>query len=268
MVAVGLDPGVAGSHHDRDVDRVPDGHVAGPDGLGRRQRARAQHLVHVPAVGGLDGGDAEAVLGQRAGLVGRDHGRLAEGLDCRQPPDDRSAPRHRGRALGERDRDDGAETLRHDGDCDRDADEERLLESLSVGEHGAREPDRQQDAGDGETAREVREPALKRGRGRLRLARELGDPPDLHREPGRDDDGACTSTGDRGSGEDERGALRERRLGGDRRRLLLDRHRLTRQRRLVDCERARCEEPGVGRHAVARAKQEQVAGDELLAPAG
>ena len=132
------------------ADRAPSPPAAAPPRSGRRsapsalsRRARREHrcreeLALVDAGRRAQRGDADPVLGQRAGLVGADDGRLAERLDRLQPAHDRAAPRHRPRAERERRGDGRGEPLGHGGDGDRDADEERLVQRLAASEHRRR----------------------------------------------------------------------------------------------------------------------------------
>ena len=97
--------------------------------LGRRgEDTRLEHLRLAPSRPWAHGRNAQLVDGERAGLVGRDHGRGADRLDRGKPANDRTARRHRPRALGERDRHRRGQPFRDRGHGDGDADEEGLLE--------------------------------------------------------------------------------------------------------------------------------------------
>ena len=68
----------------------------------------------------------DAVLRQRAGLVGAQHVHRAEVLDRVEPLDDHLLARHRDRALGEADRHDHRQHFRRQADRHRHREEERL----------------------------------------------------------------------------------------------------------------------------------------------
>ena len=68
----------------------------------------------------------DAVLRQRAGLVGAEHVHRAEVLDGVEPLDDDLLPGHGHRALGEAHRDDHRQHLRRQADGHRQREEKRL----------------------------------------------------------------------------------------------------------------------------------------------
>jgi hypothetical protein len=69
-----------------------------------------------------------AVLGESSGLVGTDDRRRSERLDRREPLDEGAAPRKRGNADSERERDRGQQTFRNVRDDQADREYERVAE--------------------------------------------------------------------------------------------------------------------------------------------
>ncbi len=83
---------------------------------------------HGGAGGRPDRDRGHLVAGDRAGLVGADHGGRAEGLDRLQPADQGVLAGHGVRGPGQRERDGGQQALGHQGDGDPDGEHEALGE--------------------------------------------------------------------------------------------------------------------------------------------
>jgi len=152
------------------------------------------------------------ILGQRAGLVGEDQIRGAEGLHRRQPLDDGIAPGHVLHAARERQRGDDRQALRYGGDGERNG---RLQHHQQV--LAGDEPGRGDDDGDGERqpdpppAQRI-EALLQRCRALLGLLDQAGDMPELGVHAGRDDQTGAGALGDRGALVGHVGPLAERQI--------------------------------------------------------
>ena len=142
-----------------------------------------------------DVGDAHAVLGQRAGLVGADHVGRAERLDRAQALDDRAAPHELAHPDRERERDDRQQSLGHVADEQADGEDDRVADRQAGAEHGERD---ERDA-DRRTAISGDEPshpadlALERALLALHALGQRRDAPELGAHPGREDDARAAS---------------------------------------------------------------------------
>ena len=127
--------------------------------------------------GGPDRADGHLVLGQGAGLVGADHGRAAQRLHRRQPPDHRAPPGHPPDADRQRDGHGGREPLRDRPDRQRDRRAEHLRPGLAP-KHADGEGDggEAQDH-DGEDLAEPGQPPGQRGGERVDGPRPGGGSP-------------------------------------------------------------------------------------------
>ena len=94
---------------------------------------------------------------------------------------------------------------------------------------------------------------------------ERRDPAELGVLAGGDDHARAAAVGDQGAGIGHRGAVAQRRAArGDRLDPLVDRLGLAGQRRLLEQEAARADQPEVRRHLVARLQDDDVAGHQLV----
>ena len=138
-------------------------------GIGRDRRREPPSCSRSTSPSGVQTRSrAHPVLGQRAGLVGADHGRRAERLDRAQPLDERAAARELGDADRERERDRRQQPLGHVGDDQPDREAERVVER----EPGREPADRQErdPDDDGDERDQPRDPAhLRLERARLGL---------------------------------------------------------------------------------------------------
>ena len=162
-------PSAAGGERQEEcsVDRVA-GHMQLPIDFdevgGGRQRRSLDHVQLRPPRLRPERPHAELVDGQCPRLVGGDDGRGAECLHRAEPANDRAAPRHRARPLGERDRDGGSEPFRDGRHGDGNPDEKRLLERFAASEHPEGEEPRDGGAEGDHGAGKRSELALKRCR--------------------------------------------------------------------------------------------------------
>ena len=98
----------------------------------------------------------------------------------------------------------------------------------------------------------------------LGAVEQVGDAADLGVHPGPGDDQLAATAGDRRVHEHHAEPIAERHVVAiDRRDVLEDRRALARERRFLDLERGGDEQPPVGRDAVPRLDQHDVARDEF-----
>ena len=163
----------------------------------------------------------------------------------------------------ERDRHHRRQALGQRRDRQRHADEHAVGErvALEVGEQRERRADARRDRD--QQLGEMVEPDLER-RPRAVAGRRAGDPAHLGlRARGRDHE-APQAAGHRRAGQHPGPPLGGRRVGGiGRVGALAARQGLPRERRLVDLQQRRLEQPAVRRDAVARSHRDDVPGDEL-----
>ena len=254
--------GLSGGPSLRPADVVADRHRPREQRPGRGRAVRFRKGAPPLAVGEEYLG-RHAVLGERARLVGADGRHRAEGLDGRQPPDERVVAAQGAGAQRQGDGDDGGERL---GDrCDREAHggQEHQHGGLPLqqarGEHhGADCQGRQR-----EVAPEARQPSLERRPDAGLASQELGDPPDLGRLAGRDDDTEPPPSTDQAALEGEIDALLNRGVDGvERSGRLLDAVRLAGQHRLVGEQLGRLHQAQIRGDDVAGLQHDQVSGHD------
>ncbi len=122
-------------------------------------------------------------------------------------------------------------------------------------EHGSRAGERHQ----GDLARELVHLADQRRAQLDDIAEQRADPAELGGGPGADGDARPAAGGDEGARERHRVPVAQRRVGRHGGGVLVDRDRFPGQRRLVELQAARADQAQVGRHAVARLQQDDVA---------
>ena len=138
------------------------------------------------------------------------------------------------------------------------------MKRLALQHHHTRERDRQQDPSSDHLLRQSGQPPLKRCWRRLRGRGQRFDLPQLRgRARGADERAAMAARQPR-TGVEHREALSQRRLLADWIELFRDRQRLACQRRLVDLQRARLDNPGISRDPLARSNDDQVTRHDLL----
>jgi len=252
-----------------DVQRVSDRRVA------LRVVAQRGDLGHPPCGLGVEIGggpprvagqghglQAQAVLRDRAGLVGEDHRGGPERLHGREPPHDRAAAGHPPDPERQRDGDDRGEPLGHRRHGQRDGRQERALEprlrdpGSQQGEPEHRHGDEDRDSP--QAGGEAGQLALHRRR-RLASPELRGDRSELRgRTRGRDHAIGGSARHER-PGEGPGLAILPAVQGG----ALGDRQRLAREQRLVHRDRGHPEQPDIGRDAVARGERHDVARNHL-----
>ena len=220
--------------------------------------ARAGYVPRAPR--NAEFADRHLVFGQGPGLVRADHGCAAQRLHGRQPPHQRMAFDHALDADRQRDRDDSRQRLWHNGHGQGDAEDEHLHERLA-----AHEPQRHDQRHDHERdprqhVADLVEVFLERrafGFDRLEQPRDLAEF-GVH---GRGHDhGAPAPVGGGGAGEGHVLAVAHGHVrAGDRVGVFLHGDGLARERGFLDLQVHRFDEPHVGRHAVARLQQHDVA---------
>ena len=274
---------------DRGVEGIDESGLEVAVEVGERERRGGLHRVVT-----IDPGrphQAQLALGQRAGLVRAQDGDAAKVLDRRQALDQHAVPGERPRPPGEVQRDDGRQELGREPDRERNREEERV-------EKRALQRDVDREDADHEQERHSRNQETERADAELEvgLRRALRQPPRdgpvAGPRPGGRDQRAAGAADDAGPEEDESVALAVAGLGGcvargaawpgrrDPRSAAIPRARLARrsgpggsleggrrltgQRRLVDVEMVRGEEPAVGRDDVAGRKLDDVAPDHVV----
>ncbi len=200
--------------------------------------------------------DAHLACGERAGLVAAEDIDAAEVLDGRQVLDDDVLRRHASRALSQRHRRDHRQKLRREPDGQGHGEEEGL-------ERGAvhRQACREQNEHQNEDRARDEQPELAKPTFELGLRRTRGQARDHVAELGaRAGGGHARDRGPADDGGTQPGdpaaiAIRCARvfLGGQ---------RLARQRRLLQVQVARLEQPGVGGHEIAGRQADDVARDD------
>ena len=230
----------AGEH--RQVDRVA---VLGLRG----ERGGEQHGLRIALRPRRDLAHGQPVLGERAGLVGTQHGHASHLLDRLEPRHDRLLAgqhlgaechghrQHRRHRHGHR----GHQQDQHEFGEPQDIDVAREL-------HG--DQDHRQDRRDGD------QKVADAHDGCLEMRRRPGT---LHQGGGAAEEGLAAGGGDDGF---HLALLGDRTAVDDIAGLLRDRQRLSRQRRLIDTQEPAGNQPRVGRHDVAQADPHDIARDE------
>ena len=236
--------------------------VGGP--RSRCEHRRRQHLALVGASSRAQGGHADLVLGQRAGLVGADDGHLAKGLDRVEPSHDRPAA---GKGTGPECQRRGDRRRQPFGDGRhgyRYAHEERGVQGLALQQHRPAESNGQDDPDHDHLARQAGEPPIEgSGRG-LRGRRQGLDGAELGRRSSGTHERLAVPARDARAGVEHRAALGERRGRLDRLELLGDRERFAGQGRLVELEPSGLEHARVCRDTLALRDEQEVARNDLL----
>ena len=267
---------LAGIVDERTLSRLAHGlaQLLVPLGIGA-QRHAGQELFLGRSELVLD--DGHLVLGKRAGLVGADGLRAAEGLDGRKLADNRLALGHLGHAKRQHDGHDGDQALGDGGDGKRDGDHKGVEQGSRVGEDvahavtddvDAKDDDADDDHHDGKDAAELGKLHLQRRELFLGLGQGASDLAHLGVHAGADHDGAATAVHHGGPHVAHVLAVAERHVVGaygelDHVGVLLYRHGLAGERGLFDLHRGALEHAAVGRDGVARLEHDHVAGHEL-----
>jgi hypothetical protein len=249
---------------DRAGERAEGDHVAKAlrhRGAGRLARPAGR------AIGQAEFRDGHAVLGERAGLVGAQHGCRAERFDGRGAPREHARARDAPGAHREEHGEDDREFFRQHRHAERNAAEQRVQPSAApqaVEQHGH---DAHRAADEAEEAHQPAGLHLQPRRLGVDGLQGLADLPDLAAGTNRGHFPDAGAAHDQRAGEDVRKivAARPRRR---RRRLcrpgdLADRDRLPRQQRLVDLQIAALDEHGVGRDAIALGQDDEIAANDL-----
>ena len=208
--------------------------------------------------------DGHLVAGERAGLVGVDDRRRAEGLDRGQAAHDGAPARHAPDADGQGDRDDRRQALGDRGDRQRDGGEHGVCHGKAAKQAQREEEHGHDDDCSRQPPAEDRDLARQRRLGLRGLPEQRGDPPELGAVAGGDDDGRPDAVGGERAAVDHAGPVAEFRSVLDRLGPLLRGHGFPGQGRLVDLESLGGEDPGVGRHLVPRREEHHVAGDQIV----
>src|SRR6185437_10605841 len=205
----------------------------------------------------------DAVLRERAGLVGTQHIHRAEILDGVEALDDYLAPGHRDRALAQIDRYDHWQHLGRQADGDGDREQQRLqpvaLSQAVDQEHQRRHDEDEPDHQPGEAVDALVEA------GELTRSHDRGgEPPEVSLPPGVDDDAGGKAADharahEADIGERERITWAFLPLGP-----FLDRHGLTCQRRLIHKDIARGNQPHVAGDQVAGGQAHDIPRHELV----
>ena len=203
-------------------------------------------------------------FGQRSRLVAAKHVHAAEIVDGRLPLDDHLLARHAQGAVREGDRHDHRQELGRQSDGERQREQEELqqrsMEEVVDEDHEQDEKDRRLH----DHHAELLDAGRKGGR-RRRLLERAGDRTELSFAPGRHDQRLGGSAHHRASHEYEIG--RERGLAhggaGRRRRALFGRVGLAGEKRFIDIEVARFDQPGIGGYEIAGREKNDIAGHDL-----
>ncbi len=226
--------------------------------IGRRQLVEL-HLGRIEPLG------PHQVLGQGSGLVAADDGDRAERLDRRQAANQGILSGHALGAHGQRDRDHGRQSFGYGGHGQADRGQEHQQRYL-VAEQAGGEDDRadHQDRC-GEPTPKVGQTLLQRGHRALVLAHQGGDHAEFGVRARGHRNAASVTTRHIGALVGHRGPLRQCRLGGDHSFGVLDhRQGFTRQRRLVDHQVRRLDQPQVGRHHLAGLEKDDISWHQLV----
>ena len=161
------------------------------------------------------------VAGQRAGLVGADHGRGAERLDRRQLAHDGVGGRHAPHAEAQPHGHDRRQRLGDRRDRERHGEQEQAENGVEVQHGAAEQPGREHDGADpqhddAEALAGAVEFLLQRRRLLLGGFQQAGDAADLGRHAGRDDHGAAAAIGGDRAREQHVAAVAEADIGVDR----------------------------------------------------
>ncbi len=226
---------------------------------------RVAHAAHLGAyASGPQALHRHFVARERAGFVGADHGRAAQGLDRGQVADDGVAPGHAAHAYGQRDREHHHQPLGDHRHRQRHRRQEHLHRRLAVHQGAHREAQRRQPQnGPHQPVAKARDAPRQRRGQHVGVGQQLRDAADLgafaygHHHPG----GRAVVHQGRRIG--HVAAVGQHRVGGQRFGALLDRQRLTSERRLIHAQLAHLEQAQVGGHLVARGQQHDVAGHQF-----
>ena len=215
------------------------------------------------------------VLGQRAGLVGADDLRAAQGLHGGQAADDGVALGHIGHADGQHHRNHRRQALGNRGHRQRHGNHKGIdhrIQRKSARAQQLHAEDHHADAQHqpGQHPGELAELALQRGLAVLGLGQRVGDLAHLAVHAGGRDHRNAAAVSHAGTHVDHVLPVAQRhvlRLRGqvDRVDELRHRHRLARERRFLDLETGALDQPPVGRHRISRLQQHHVAHHQLLA---
>jgi hypothetical protein len=244
--------------------------LAGPElALGRITGAADRHVQP-----GADHSlHRHLVARQRAGLVGADHRHRTQRFHGRQAAHDRLAFRHALHAQRQRDGHDRRQPFGNGRGGERDHHQEHVGRRMAAQQHAEDEGQRTQPQ---DRCREHAAEAVDLAQQRRRAGGHVGqhriDAADLGGRAGGHHQAGGLAVADQRAGIGHAAAVAQRRIGGDRVAVLVHRHRFAGERRFIDAQVLHLQQPQVGRHAVARSQQHQIAGHQVggidvLAPA-
>ena len=244
--------GLTGRLGQRAIDRILRGRCT----VGGRRRGK-----HALAVA-VDAFDQQAVLGQRPGFVGEQHGHRADGLRGAQAPQQDAVLREAQTAQRDEHGHEDRQLLGDRGERERQPVEQHLAGRPALEDPDERHQHARGDRNDQCCARQLCHRALE-GSGRfLGLCDEPAQTPDLGLVTQRDDH-ALPGAGQYGRARvQHRGPLGERRVGVDRLGPLRGRDGLTGQPGLVRSEAVGLHDAGVGRDDAAGFDEQDVPDDE------
>ena len=212
--------------------------------------------------------DGHLVARERAGLIRADHRSGAERFYGRELFDDGVMLGHTLHAEREHHGENRGQAFRHRRDGQRHGEQQRVDDVMDIVEALYRRERDEHDHGDddhGDTQYlgDAVHLFLQRRRLVVGMRKHLGDLTDLRVHAGAGDDGAARALRDGGAVEDHIGAVAQRlgllKCGG----LLAHWHGFAGQAGLGDAQRCGCEQSPIGRHRVAFAQHENIAGNDL-----
>ena len=238
--------------------------------LGRRAAVRGECGVDEAVGVAVDAVEAQVVLGQRAGLVGHQHGDRADRLRGAEPAQEHALLGEAEPADGDERRDEDRQLLGDRRERERQSVEQHLPGRLSAQDAEQRHQDAGRDRDDQRQPRHLAHRPLQRRRRLADLGGQPAESADLGLPPDGDDHGLAGAGDHCGAGVDHRRALGQRRAGRHGRGSLGGARRLAGQGRLGRRQPVGLRHPGVGGHEVAGLQDEHVAGNQRLSvePAG
>ena len=205
-----------------------------------------------------------SVLGQRAGLVGKDDRGRAQRFDRRQPLDQRVLPRHAPHAARERERRDDRQALGDGGDRERDGRFDDEENAVAGAQADADDDDGQDEGRPHQLPGQPRQFLFQRRTAGFGLFDELRDAAKLGVEAGRRDHADAAAARHRRALEQHRAALSQARVDGDGVDLLVNGGGFAGQRRFIGGEIGALDEPQIGGNGIAGIQQHNVAGHQFL----
>ena len=208
--------------------------------------------------------DVHPVPGERPRLVRADDGDRSERLHGRELPDQGAARQHPLRAQGEGDRHHGGQPLRDRGDREAHGGEKQQHGILSPQQTHPEDEGDDRERDQREAPAEIGHPALERRRLLPHLGEHPGDPPQLGLPAGAGRHGRAAPVDDGGAEEKGVPPVADGKVGiGERIGGFLHGDGFAGQGGFVGAQGVSLDEAGVGRDAVPRLQQKDVAGDEL-----